>query len=71
MESANVPLPFIQSYDLGTPASAWVTRLQQAWRELHHIYSPGERMMENMNILEAADKYNVFRRALGIKSLPP
>ena len=55
----HVPLPFTQSYDVGTPASAWVTN------------SPGERMMENMNILEAADKYDVLRRALGIKSLPP
>ena len=68
--SLQVPLPFAQSFDVGTPVAAWVTRLQQAWHSLHLIYAPGEKMIGRMSILEAADKYDAIRKTFGAKFLP-
>ena len=32
--SLRIPLPFIQAFDLGSPAAGWVTKLQQALHSL-------------------------------------
>jgi len=40
--SLQVPPHFQQSYDLGTPAAAWVNKMQQAWQSMKLVYLPGE-----------------------------
>ena len=69
--SLQVPQHFQQSYDLGTPAAAWVNKLQQAWHSMKLTCLPGEVDEERINILQAADRYDNLRSSLELYTIPP
>ena len=66
-----VPQHYQQSYDLGTPVAAWVTKMQQTWHSLQLMFLPGQVQEERIDILQAADRYDRLRANLEITTIPP